>query len=250
MYRLANALFAQERSTGDPDTEKNAKEGITLCEKILSGCTDPRIRAYTVQLLTYWYSMPWLFIADEEKAVSYAKMGGTLWTSSEILLENAYFTEEGKKEARKIRDGNTLSIMDHICRNIAWRIESDAENELRNCRTALILWQTLIPDGNFLFYHCRIADLYLRMAKCHARMSRKKETLEALHLAAYHAKKKDAIPEGEQQYTSPFVSFAVSDAAESSKNYSETEYELFISSLNDPCFGFIRHEPEFIALSK
>ena len=247
MMQLANALFS-EANTPESGWEQNAKESIALCERILDGCTDSHIRGSAIVLLSYWYSSFWLPIADEEKAVAFAKMGGKIWSSAEILLESAYFSEEGKKEAERVIDENALSFLDHICLNIAMKDVSDPENELRNCRAALTLWSTLIPDGNYLFFHCRIADLYLKIASCHARLKRRDETLEALRLAKYHAQKKDADPKEKRNYTSPFVSSAVFDPTRSSKNYTESEYELFLDRLKGNCYDFLRDDPGFIAL--
>lgn len=243
MNTLAHALF-----NSYPITEENAKEGIRLCERILAGCTDSDIRSCAIQLLTYWYSLPFLSIANEEKAVSYAKMGSPLFCSSDILLEHAYFTEEGKKEQDRIRDRNKLSLLDHICLSIIFGDEGSPEENIKNCQAALTLWHTLIPDENYLFYHCRISNLHLQIAKCYTRLKQKTEAFDALHLAVFHSKKADSIPNGIQNYTSSFVSNATFDPASASKNYSETQFELFLEELNDPCFDFIRDDPEFIAL--
>ena len=250
MYRLANQLFGEAgTSTGDI-AEKNAKEGIALCERILERCNDPEIRAYSIHLLAYWYSDPRLSVADEEKAVMYAKMGGSIWTSADILLESAYFTEKSKKQANLHREGNILVFTDCVCRGLSWRHDLSDEEMIRNCKAALTLWQTIIPDGNFLFYHTRIADIYVRIAKSSARMGRKEETLDVLQKAAYHAKEFDSIPTAEQHYTSPFLSSLVYDRRIPSKNYTETEFELLLKELSYPCFDFIRDDPEFIALTE
>ena len=250
MSNLAGALFlANGTSLGD-EAEKAAEEGVALCERVLDTCKDHELRERSIQLLTYWYSNKNLSIADEEKSVMYAKMGGDIWVSRQILLEKAYFTEEGEKEGRRVQDDNVLHFMDSICCRLSWRVEVDPENELRNCQTALTLWQALIPDGNFLFYHSRIYRLYAQIAECHAKAGRKAETFDALHNAAYHAKKRDSLPSGSQNFTSPFVSAAASAPEESRKNYSETEYELFRDRLSNPCFNFIRDDPEFAALTE
>jgi HTH/TPR domain-containing protein len=230
--------------------EADAFECLNLCEKILNGCTKDYIRDTAIQNLTYLYSIPYLSIANEEKAVEYAEMASCIWCSCEMLLENAYFTERGKVKAREIRDCNILTFMDYICMKLTLCFELSDEEQIRNNNAALILWKTLIPDDNYLFYHCRIADIQKNLAKCYARKNQKAETINSLQLAAYHAKSYDSIPVGEQHYTSPLVAYATSDESKSMKNYQGTDYELFLQVLKEPCFDFIRDEPEFIALSE
>ncbi|MGN0178462.1 MAG: helix-turn-helix transcriptional regulator [Monoglobaceae bacterium] len=243
MAELAAALFD---SFGD-DT---AKECIELCEKILSGSSDSSIREIALQIITYAYCSPRSSMADEEKAVYYANTASNIWCSREILLEKAYFTEESQSRQTEIRDQNILSFTDLICRKLSFAPGRSSEEQLQGCNAALTFWNTLIPDGNYLFYHCRISDIYKRIAIVNAKEGNKAETLAALKKAAYHALQFDKMPQGRQHFTSPLVKHAVSDSLENSKNYRETEFELFTRFLNEPRFDFIRNEEGFASLYK
>lgn len=251
MSNLSHALFLYVCS-GDtrPETEPYAKEGVSLCERILSGCSDSELREHAIQLLTYWYSTPALSFADEEKAVSYAEMGGTLWSSRELLTENAYFSEEGKKKAKKICERNMLNFMDLVCGRLSNPTDCSAEEQIERCKAALTLWNTLIPDGNFLFFHCRMNGIYEKLSVLYAKQGLKEDTLASLEKAAYHAKKYDSLPRKEQNFTSPFVSHATSDASGSTKNYRVSNYEMLIQCMKNHCFDFLRDDTEFIALSE
>ena len=251
MSNLSHALFVYVCS-GDtkPEAESYSKEGISLCEKILSGCTESKFRENAIQLLTYWYSIPTLSFADEEKSVSYANMGGSIWSSRELLTENAYFTEEGKKKAKEICERNMLHFMDLICLRLSSPTDGSYDEQIERCKAALTLWNTLITDGNFLFFHCRMSSIYVKLSILYAKQGKKEDTLEALKKAAFHAKKYDSLPRKVQNYTSPFVSNATCDASGSTKNYRETGFELFLGNLSYACFDFIRSDPEFIALAE
>ena len=228
--------------------ESSAAECVGICERLLSDCTDAHIKEETIEILCYLYSNEQLSIANEEKAVFYAKKAGCIWQSTEILLESAYFADNGMR--KKIKSENILSFTEHICMSLYLVPSISDEERIRNCHAALALWNTLIPDGNFLFYHCRIASIYKYLAYSYAKMQKYNETLDALELAAYHSKASDNLPCGEQYFTSPFVLGASSDRAQSTKNYTETEYELFLKGLQNSCYDFVRKDRRFQTLCK
>ncbi len=249
---LASALFStlhsgkQFRATCEEDT----KEAVLICERILKDCTDNHIRESALQILVYTYANPSLPFADESKAEQYAQMAGSFYTCSQALLEQAYYTLEGEKKALAVKHNNNLQFIDHICMNLYLCANRTPEEQIFACETALKLWETLIYDGNFLFYHCRISDIYYYMAAANAKLSRKKETLENLTKALEHANRYDDQPYGEQYYTAAFVCAAGSDRSKSSKNYTETHAELIRKYMNNSCFDFLRDTPEFSVLQK
>ena len=246
---LSYALSACASQVIDDDVrEKYVKEEIALCERILSGCTDSDLRSGAIQMLVYAYGDNTFSFADEEKAISYAKMGGSFFTCTNVLLEGAYFTEGGKKKAAKLIDENILEYMDMLTMGLAWKKSGNTEEQILFCRVGITLWKTLIPDGNFLFYHCRMYNLYAKIAYLSAKLGKREDTMEALQKAKHHAIRYDTIPEGTIYYTSPFVSHAWSDLSTCTKNYQESDHELFLHELKDSCYDFLRDDPEFVAL--
>lgn len=245
LTQLAYALFdTLDRTFEESYYQANAKEVISICERILRDCTDNDRRESAVQMLVYTYARPYLAVADENKAEEYAKMAGSYYVSREILLEHAYFTEEGKKKGVEQKHHNNLAFMDFICGNItsmAWKLPPE---EAMFCyETAIKLWETLIYDGNFLFYHGRMAPYCFYLAKNYAILGKRDETIAALKKAVTHSNAYDAIPIGEQNYTSLFV-----NAAGSVKPFPEDNTEWIRNFLTNDCFDFIRDDPEFTAL--
>ncbi len=251
LSELAHALFLTLH-IGYPDEEvaKNAEEMVGICERILSDCTDNDIREGSIQTLTFTYSNKNLPIADEEKSEKYAMMAGNMITSREMLLEHAYFTEEGMKKAAKQKHHNNLQFMDSLVMNIQW-LGSTPEERIFALETALKLWSTLIYDGNYLFFHCRISSIYHNLAIRHAELGHRDETLENLRLAKFHADAFDNLEPEEKNYTSIFVNRATSDASKSTKNYTETNAGLIRRDLeNDSRYDFLREDEEFIEFMK
>ena len=251
LSQLEYALFSTLH-IGYPDEEvaKNAEEMVGICERILSDCTDNDIREGSIQTLTFTYSNKNLPFADEEKSEKYAMMAGSMVVSREVLLEQAYFTDEGKKKAKKQIHHNNLDYMDFLVTNIESN-GTTTEEKIFALETALKLWSTLIYDGNFLFYHCRISSLYHNLAIRHAELGHRDETLENLRLAKFHADAFDSLEPKEKNYTSIFVNCATSDASKSTKNYTETNAGLIRRDLeNDSRYNFLREDEEFIEFMK
>lgn len=234
---------------------ENAKEVVRICERILADCTDNNIRNSALQLLVFTYSNQYLSFADESKAVKYANMAGGLYTCREMLLEHAYYyTDDGKKKMLEQKHQNNLYFMDKLCMNIYLQEYQSPEEEILACETAIKLWTLLVHDGNFLFYHCRMADVWYRLAKHHAKLQHRVETLDALKNAVEHAKcfdRRATDPASDKvNYSSVFVSRATDDPAGYSKNFKETHLQMLRQDMIRKCFDFVREEPDFVALQK
>ncbi len=122
--------------------------------------------------------------------------------------------------------------------------------KIEACTAALKLWQTLIYDGNYQFFHCRIQKIYIALALSYGKLQKRSETIEALKNALYHAKCYDTLPEGEQHYTSIFVKAATSDASGSTKNYTFTNTDDVMRFKKNKVFDFIREDAEFLAIGE
>lgn len=247
---LAYALNATYYCGGDDEeVQKNAQEAINICERILRDCTDSNIRHSAISILVYTYSNARFPFANEEKAVHYALMAPDICSCKELLLEHAYFTENSKNEALAIIHNNRLRLLDLLCIRLYCDINIDNDDDLiLACNTALKLWETLVEDGNYLFYHCRIQMIHEILARCYARRQNREATLKALRAALYHAEKYDSLPPGELHYTSKFISAATTNTASIFKNYTETNVECVRKTVLRNEFDFLRNDPEFIKL--
>jgi len=243
MSMLASVLFLSICAHHD-DAGDKPEECVSLCEQILRDCTESEPRDTAMQTLVYLYSSPFLPIADENKAVKYAEMASCIVVSREKLLEHAYFTEESREKRIEIIHRNRLSDLESLTLSLVYN-----DGSLAALEAALKLWETLIPDGNYLFYHCRIAYIYSCIACKYAERKLKKETLDAMEKSLEHARASDTLPKREQHFTSSFVSAASSDPSKTSKNYTETETQLVLRrTKNGGEFDFLREDTDFLAL--
>jgi len=242
-YCLANMLLNSihpEKSA--EENNKRAQEIITLCEKILRDCRDTKTRENAVSTLVSVYSHPLLAVADEEKAMEYAKSA----VSSARLLEWAYFTEKSRPKAIRQRQRNMMGYVSHVVYSLYKNAQSGTpEERLRAFRARLTMWETLIDDSNYLVYHNDIAEIWWQTARAYAERRQAEETLHALRQAFFHLHQYDALPAANHRSTCAFLSEAevhVSDSA--SRNLAA----LYKNNLRFPVFDFLRENPEFISL--
>ena len=119
LIKLAYSLEATVYNGGENDEiERNAKESIVICERILRDCTESEIRNAALQISVHLYSHNDLSIANEDSAVKYAMMADSLFACREALLEHAYFTEESKNKKKEIKHLNILNYMDLLTTNL------------------------------------------------------------------------------------------------------------------------------------
>lgn len=251
LMKLAYALEMTVYSGGESDElEKNAKESIAICERILRDCNENNTRNSAIQILVHLYSVKDFPFASEDKAVEYAMMAGTLFVCREKLLEHAYFSEQSRGKRLNVKHSNILKYMDLLTMNMYYGKYENEEEKINACSAALKLWQTLIYDGNYQFFHCRIQKIYISLAMSYGKLQKRLETIDALRKALYHAKCYDNLPEGEQHYTSTFVRAATSDVSGHTKNYTFTSTDDVMRFMKSKVFDFIRNDAEFIELGK
>lgn len=249
LKNLADALMATIYVDGEfEEQDRNAAEAVAICERILRDCTDSAIRNRTIQTLVLLHSSHPYSAADESKAVEYANMAAGFYCCRENLLEHAYFTEQSQNKKIQRKHQNNLHYLDCITMNMYLMRDMPPEYVLMANYSAIKLWETLIPDGNFLFYHCRLRQMYENLAACYAKQGNADETVKALEKALFHAHAFDSISEGDHKYTSPFVCGTEYSTSGFSKNYTDSDVELVKKFMRGKKFDFVRDDERFIAL--
>jgi len=223
----------------------HANETIEICKSLLNESTDNAIRNRVLQLLVLTYSNDELPSANEEEAVKYANMACSFYVSREKLFEHAWFTKENEHKSVSQKHFNNLLFMDSIHHNIHCSVYENVQERIFANETMVKLWNTLIYDGNFLFYSCRLARLHRELASDYAELKNKDKVMENLLLAKKYALQEFNQPLGVQYYTSIFVNKAFSDKSTSTKNYTETSIDIYKNEIKDKCYDFIREDADF-----
>ncbi len=244
LHSLAHALWRSLPYTDAPSDadRKNAERVIDICLRILDDCTDNDIRNGAIQLLAYTYGREGYPCADEELAVKYANMAGTLYACREELLENAYFTAENRHKAKEQRHKNTLSYIDLAAINIFNDEYDTPEEVIFACETAIKLWDTLFYDGNYLDHNADIAYVKMLLAEQYAIIGDREKTLSSLREALGHAKAYDGIMPGRHAYTSAFLSSASCETPDGAGG----ELSFWLSEIREnDAFLFLHGDAEY-----
>lgn len=249
LCNLAYCLFRAKNSTDFSNDEKTAdkyiNEAIEICERILNDCTVNEWRDGARQMLVLIHGNPHYGHLDVEKAKEYAEKATSIYCSADMLLMHAYPMNDEKYYVFQHR--NSLTFLDCLTQNIIYGDYKSEDERIFACKTALNIWNSVIYDGNFLFYHCRISHIYICLAMSYARKKETEAVMESLEKAKFHAVEAEKIPDGEIFYTSMFVKKASHDNSKCSKNYTGTQLDIIADTLSRKDFDFVRQKPEFIS---
>jgi len=171
-------------------------------------------------------------------------MANSIYTCRESLLQNAYFTEEGKKKGLQHKHYYALTLMDKLCGNLIYRQYATTEEYIFALETALKLWKTLIYDDNFLFENVRVGYICSQLAQNYAVLGDRDNTLLYLEMGYKYVKAFEELPTTDGvYYTSVFVC-----EAEGAKHPFDTCMDSFTADLKKSCFDFVREDPSFVQL--
>ena len=245
LINLAYALINSKWSKGFEQDEIDSYlgEAIEICERVLEDCTETEYRSSATQTLVMIYGDKQSKFYDEEKAVNYAFKQASMTVSRELLLVHAYGTITEK--AAEQRHRNNVSFMDLLSQNITFENYSSDEEFIFALNTMLNILNSFFYDGNFLFFHCRIAEIYRCLATSYAKLNDNKKAIEALYSAKKHALAYENIPDGEQNYTSIFICKTSHNNANTSKNFTCSELDLVRDILKNNAFDGMRDTSEF-----
>lgn len=243
---LASALLSSVCSCGFSDEERESakNEGIAICNRVLDDCTDDEIRSDVTQSLVYLYSMS----DNEEMAVAVAQKAPCMYCSKEILLEGAY--NHYNPKFTETQQSNDSSFLDLIHQDILLADRNTNEDKIRAYKALLTIWNTLFYDGNFLFFHCRIGDIYGKLAQVYADMQDKENALDCLKKAAFHAREFDTLPVQETKYTGIFFDSCTYVPEQTTRNYTQTHTDMVRELTGRGCFDFMRNDPEFVGFTE
>lgn len=248
LTKYAYALYSAKDSDSFIDDEKTTDiytaKALKICERILEDCTENQWRSCAIQILVMIYGNEHGKHFDEDKAEAYANQASQLYCCSDILLEFAH--KWGSEKDLEIRHKNRLQFVDLLSNSIVFGKYKNSNEKIFALKTALTIWNSIICDGNFLFYHSRIAQIYRRLSIEYAKLEDKEAALDCLFAAKKHTKNREQIPKGKHYYTSIFLCKTYHDTSTTAKNYSCSDMDLIDNMLNDKVFDFMRESKEFI----
>ena len=234
---IEQLMFAINRKAQYPCPKDEANRIIALGEELLERSTDAKQREHAVQYLCYTYDG-----IDNEKALYYANMGGSMHTTREELKSSILDGEEGIEACQSY----IMSLI-HTAAMTAVNMISKAhfshEKTIEAYTFAIDILKRLYSDGNVGFYAFDISYYYRKIASEYAEVNDAENTLKALaescRYAIIEANLKD------MNYTAPMVNRMKHTTRSTSQNYKGNACNLRLKALEDKRFDFVRDDEVF-----
>ena len=230
LYSLMYALYAD-------NNKENADEIIGYGERILAESTDNLFRSGAIQCLSFTY---YSAKGDAEMAKKYARMApGYALTSNQMLPRLL----EGDA-AVELCQTNLQALVDMIWNNtciLCRKGNYSPEERIKAFQFAIDCFSLLYADGNFGFYHERIAQCYKEMADSYLQRNEEDRMFVCLEKAAEHAAQYDCRKDG--MYTAFMVNKVALSVDDAYKNHTENASGLLLKQLNGEKYSCFRDAP-------
>ena len=160
----------------------------------------------------------------------------------EKIYENVLRGEELRKHRQQRLDSvlHTLIVLMEQCAR-------DKLQAIRHCEEILCI---LIPDGNYLEYHCYLAELAYRKAVYYMQMHMYEEAVSALQEYREHSIQADHADVHEEPlaYTSPYFDLLVLPANVPEERYTPSYTEASVLQMQNAVFDPLCDREDFRAL--
>ena len=230
------AWITAMRSFGFADDETYAAEqekAIKLFACVIENAADERIKASSIQGIVQYLS----FRGRYDEAKKYAECYPENYSvSREEVLLSCLQGDEEVILSQKMLDRMLTGILNQI-----------GEGTVEACIAQEQIIHALIPDGNYLYYNCFLADNYLCRARMFAGKQNPEKAIEALKEARKYAAAYDNFMLNNTVYhfTSLFFNKVEHNTADICKSGTTTQEEDFIEALGRPAFDSLRDRDDF-----
>lgn len=243
MSKLTQSLTTITKSTHEHDMEKNAKEAIKLCQMIIGDSHDYGLINSAISTMFY----ATIDLKDYEKAVEIANKRPTLYHSKEVLLTNAYVGSDANNYIQKF----IMQIMDLLATytfSLTYkRYGSEVysiEDKIEITKSAIKIIETIINDGNYLFYSNRLRRFYTFLGIFYAEIGKESEMYTALETAKELSLYYDSLDQ-DANYTSLTTNTQVFKNSETIVNAEWTDFYVFKDRLKRKEFDLYRNDNRF-----
>ncbi len=221
----------------DDETYKSEQEkAIRLFACVIENAEDERIRASSIQGIVQYLAIR----GRHSEALRYAEFyPESLPLSRDDVLLTCLKGDEAKILAQKMLDRSLTKILNQIgC------------GTLNACIAQEQVLRALIPDENYMYYHCFMADNYLARARLLVK-SDPDDAAAALRQARRHAIAYDTFLRENTVYrmSSPFFDKLENNTADLCRSGTTTQEEDFWHALRRPVFDPLRDREDFRALT-
>lgn len=224
------------------------EEAIKLSEMILSDCIEDDLKWRAIKTLCKYYPE----LGQTDKAMALVSRLPSIAFSREFLLEDVFSGEDCVKQEQL----NLLQLTD-LMAQLLIRL-SFAKNKcipglsmaekINFVNASNQMYQLVISDENYLFFHHRFAWNYRRLAELYLACGECDKSIQLLEKAFTHAKLYDNLPDA-AKYTAPFISYCEYEKENFTKSWEGNECEmLYYRMTAQGTFDALKEHPDFEVL--
>ena len=202
---------------------------------VIENTTDAKIKASSVQGIVQYLS----FRGRYEEAKKYAELyPENLSVSKDRVLLDCLQGQEKTKHYQKMLNGMLTEILNHI-----------GNNDFLACEAQEEILKALIPDENYLYYNCILADNYRRRASLYVGGGELEIAVKCLEKSLDYAKAYDKFLNENTTYcfTSPFFDQIEGKTQDICRTGTTTQVEDFYELIKGTSFDVIRDREDFKA---
>lgn len=223
---------------------KNCLKAIDISERILSECTDNKIRGTIQANLCYNYQNA----GQHEKAVEAVRKLPFMWESFEVVGVSIL---EGD-ELLDLQQNNIFSMMELMYMTLVGMSDDPRftpQQKIAIKQKAIAVYEIIFDEGDFNFYAHNLSYAYRQIAAIAVLEGNRGLALESLEKAAEYAMANDALPE-EKPYTSLLVNRLVYKREDTLTNLHGTHSGELLKHMEMDRYDGIRDEPRFKAVAE
>ena len=236
--RVIHGLMSAINIRGEyPCPADKAQRIFELGEEILKRSTDADQRECAIQRLCYTYQG-----IDDEKALYYANMGGSMHTTREELKCSVLSGEEGVIASQKYLM-SLISLAAMTATDIIGKAEFSPEYKIEAYSFAIDIIKRLFVDDNVGHNAWWLSYYYRCMAGQYAELNDAEKTIESLKESCRYAVIEARLDD--LDYTAPMVNRMKHIKNDIHKNYKGNSCNMNIRGLKDGRFDFVRNEETF-----
>ena len=217
---------------------------VSLGERILQESRDTNLREKAISALCYTY----IRMEDDEKALHYANMGGSLYCSKEVLVSVAQKGEEGIEATQEF----IRSMLERVAFSAGYDLlrkgDYSTEERIHVYEFCINLLKLPVAEEDAKLYAENVAQFYQMIAWQYAYDKNVEKTLEALENMTKYAL--IASEDGAGNYKGLLVNRLEYDSEKRARNYRGNACNLSLDDLEKKDFDFIRQEERFREIEK
>ncbi|MDF2943262.1 MAG: putative transcriptional regulator [Herbinix sp.] len=189
LYCLAKTLCFTKKP--EEEKQKNLREAISICTRILSDCTDDNLRFRSLQVLAHAYKE----IGEKEKAVETANRLPLARDSRDMVLPEIL---DGEARSNHIVQNIWLlsDMFEYLIENLAnSKYKDNSEKRVELFKKLVSIEEILHEDSDYIYETLRLRAVYYWLSEDYIKLNDYDNALDCIEQFAEYSIKFDTLPE-------------------------------------------------------